>query len=164
MRSKQGGFILGSPLLMYGAIAAVALIGVLSVSLWVQTNRLESTKQAFQSFVIQTKVIGEKQNNETKLENARLIQKVKEANDETITLRTKFDGVSKRLRDNSTSRSYLPAATSSTSRADLACFNRAELDSTIRSFTREVSELVIEGESKSIDLDIAKNWGRGLRE
>jgi hypothetical protein len=57
-------------------------------------------------------------------------------------------------------RSLVPAAPASAVRADLACFDRAELDTAIRSFVAGIVELVGDGEQATLDLDIAKRWGQ----
>jgi len=159
---KQGGFVLAGPALLYGAIAAGAVILALSLAVWVQTGRVEAWKGKHDNLVTQTKIIGDKRNADTKIENERLTKKAKEANEQTTILRAKFADASNRLRDNSTRRSYVPSVTTSTSRPDLSCYDRAELDRAIRDFTGNTGELVIEGESKSIDLDVAKTWAQGV--
>jgi hypothetical protein len=57
-------------------------------------------------------------------------------------------------------RSLVPAAPAAAVRADLACFDRAELDTAIRSFVAGIVELVGEGEQATLDLDTAKRWGQ----
>ena len=56
---KQRGFILPSPMILYGAIAAAAIIALLGVALWVQTGRVEVWKGKHDTLVTQVKTLGD---------------------------------------------------------------------------------------------------------
>lgn len=56
---KQRGFILPTGLTLYAAIGAVAVIGLLSIALKVQSSRLEATKAGYAMFVAKVEVLGE---------------------------------------------------------------------------------------------------------
>ena len=64
----------------------------------------------------------------------------------------------RRLRD--ARPSLLPAAPASSSRPDLACFDRGELDAAIRGYREGVLGLVGEGATAVEGLDEAKAWAR----
>lgn len=168
--NKQKGFILPTGITLYGAIGAVLVILGLSATVWVQTSRLETrtielkakTKQ-YDDFVLAVKVIGEDQEKKTKETEAKHKQLVKEKNDENSLAHAKLANTAKRLRDKRSAGSGLvPTAPSGTSRPELACYSRAELDTALRTFTGDTGELVIEGESNSIDLNTAKSWSQSI--
>ena len=54
--------------------------------------------------------------------------------------------------------SYVPSASAGASRPDLACFDRAALESAIRELVAEVRGLVDEGSAATLDLNTAKLW------
>jgi len=56
--------------------------------------------------------------------------------------------------------SFVPAAPAGARRPDLACFDRAELESAIRGLVTDVRSLVDEGSQATVDLNTAKACGR----
>lgn len=54
--------------------------------------------------------------------------------------------------------SFVPPASTGASRPDLACFDRAALESAIRELVTEVRRLVDEGSQATLDLNAAKLW------
>ena len=150
-----------SPLLLYGALGALLIIAGLAISLKVQTHRLASTKAEYATFVAQTKALGEiaqvkadKQNADFKLLKETVDRETKLNND-------KLALAAKRLRDNNTHRSYLPGITAGSKHPDIACFDRADFDAATRELARSVSEIAIQGEQATIDLDAGKTWVKG---
>ena len=67
-----------------------------------------------------------------------------------------------RLRDERARASSVPTAPANASRADLACFDRAELARAVDNLEAGVEELVREGAEATIDLDGAKGWALKL--
>ena len=63
-----------------------------------------------------------------------------------------------RLRDERARASSVPAAPAASSRPDLACFDRAELDRAVGNLEAGVEGLIGEGTAAAIDLDVAKIW------
>lgn len=57
--------------------------------------------------------------------------------------------------------SYVPPASTGASRPDLACFDRAALESAIRELVAEVRGFVDEGAAATVDLNTAKIWNQG---
>jgi hypothetical protein len=158
---KMRGFIMPSPLLLYGALGAALIIGGLTVALKVQTHRLAATKAEYATFVAQTKALGlvaqakaDKQNADFKLLKETVDHETKLNNDRLAL-------AAQRLRDTNTRRSYLPQISATSKRHDLACFDRTEFDAATRDLAGEVSELVVEGEQATVDLDSAKDWIKG---
>jgi hypothetical protein len=143
-------------------IAAVIFVGSLLIALKVQTSRLASVKAEYAGFVAQTKAIGEIQEAKTKLENDRLIKIAKDANNENSIAHTKLADVAKRLRDRDSRRGLVPPATPGSKRPDLACSDRAELDSALRDFAGEAREGAIEGTAATVDLNTGKEWAKEL--
>lgn len=66
----------------------------------------------------------------------------------------------KRLRNARAGGSFVPAAPASASRPDLACFDRAELERSIRAFDTGLQGLVDEGSKATVDLNSAKVWAQ----
>ena len=56
---------------------------------------------------------------------------------------------------------HVPPAPAGTGRPDLACFDRAALESAIRELVAEVRRLVDEGTAATVDLNTAKIWNQG---
>jgi hypothetical protein len=155
---RQNGFVLPSPTMLLAGALGVALLVA-----FVQTLRLDSEQKAFALFKIQVQTLGDEQNRKTAEAEARHRELVKEKDNENATAHAALAAVSKRLRDRDSRRGLVPPATPGSSRPDLACYNRAELDDALRAFTGSVGELVIEGESATIDLNTAKSWVGDLR-
>ena len=162
---NQSGFIL-PPLgiTFYAALAAGVIIVGLSIALKVQSSRLEATKAEYAGFVAQTKAIGDAQVLKTKETEAKHERIVKEKDNELSLARTRFNDDVKRLRDTNTSRRSVPEAPTNSVKPHLACFDRAELDAAIRSFTGEIGEIAVKGESCTIDLNNAKEWAKSIKE
>lgn len=160
---RQSGFILPSGLTLYIAIGAAVIIAGLSIAVKVQSSRLASVKAEYAGFVAQTKAIGEIQEAKTRETEAKHTEIVKEKDHENFIAHTKLADVSKRLRLSTRSGSgLLPPATDPTSSTEKACFNRAKLDNSLRDFTGNIGELIIECQGNTIDLDTAKQWVKSL--
>lgn len=71
----------------------------------------------------------------------------------------------KRLRDerDRARGSYVPPAPAGAARPDLACFDRAALESALRELVVEVRGLVDEGAAATVDLNTAKLWEQGRK-
>lgn len=159
---KQSGFMLPSPLMLYGAAAVAILVIGLGVAVKVQTSRLASVKAEYAGFVAQTKAIGDAQENLTKAKDAENLKLVQEKDHENNNLHDQLAVTAKRLRDNNSSRSLLSQTASSPGSPNKACYDLAQLNDAIRSFSGDVGELIIEGESNAIDLNTAKEWVKAL--
>lgn len=163
-------------LIAYGVVL-VAFIGM-GVALKVQGMRLGALQQEYKGFRTQVEAEGkaaeikakfkELQNKalQHKTDNENQILKQKLAN--TLTdLRVTTD----RLRNSSTSSRNLPISTSSSSRPDLYCADRAEFEREDRiagsRFTESMGdilkrtrEIADQSSKDSIDLESARNWAK----
>ena len=155
---KARGFIFPGMTTIYGAIGAIIVIAGLGEALKVQTHRLALSEAAYDSFVAQTKALGDVQNEKVKAADQLHASIVKEKDHENSALHDKLSTTSKRVRDTNTRGSLVPQNPAGSASPNLACFDRAELDSALREFSRATSELAIEGESATIDLDTGKKW------
>lgn len=158
----QRGFILPTGLTLYAAIGAAAIIGLLSVALKVQSYRLEAVKVEYAAFASGVEQIGKLAVAANKLKETEDKLKKEKADHENAIAKSALASVTKRLSEYNSRKSFLPAASAGTSRPDLSCFDRAELDAALREFSRETSAIAIEGESATIDLDTGKSWVTGL--
>ena len=66
-----------------------------------------------------------------------------------------------RLRNDRERAPSLPAAPATTSRPDLACFDRAEFARALSEFEGEVEAIVGEGTARTVELDLAKERAQG---
>lgn len=153
--SRQQGFL---PIAMYGAIAAVVVIGVLSVSLRIQTNRLDAVKQEYAAFQANVKALGEVADKQARAkEKADIATKEKIDADHKKTVATLL-AESRRVRDFNSSRGGLSGIPASPSRPDLACFDRAELDTAIRLYQSDLLGIAEKGAQATLDLNTGKDW------
>src|SRR3990167_11185348 len=106
MGMNQRGF---APLLMYGAIAAGAIILVLGAALWVQNARLEKCKIQYAAFVAGVKALGEEAKKKAAAKEAADKLSKEKADAETQKLRGELAAIAKRLRDARSNRGFLPA-------------------------------------------------------
>ena len=67
-----------------------------------------------------------------------------------------------RLRNDRERAPSLPAAPATTSRPDLACFDRAELAGAVGNFEAGMESLIGEGAEAAIGLDTARDWAKSL--
>jgi hypothetical protein len=94
--------------------------------------------------------------------NARNI-KLKEASDASYrTALVALGSDIERMRKSRASSSYVPAASPIAPSADLACFDRAELEQAIQRLDGGVSRLVEEGDSVRLRLSEAITWANRL--
>jgi hypothetical protein len=154
MEMKQRGFLQLTPLL-YGAIAAGAIILALSGAVWVQTARLSSAN----STIAATKVIGkaaEAAAKKKEKDDKRSKEKADEQNRfDTASLRVDLERVQR-----SAGRSIVPLGPPGARRPDLVTFDRAELDTALRRFTAGAGDLVGEGAKATVDLNTARKWAQ----
>lgn len=123
-------------------------------------EELAAEKQAFSSFKATTKELGDKA--ATEAERQKKADKIaKETADaENAVTVAGLNRAVERLRGerNRAGGGVVPAAPAATSRPELAAFDRAELDRTVRNFEEGVEGLVIEGAKAVVDLDTARRW------
>lgn len=152
------------PVFAYKWIAiGVALLGLV-VAVWVQTSRLNATKKEYAAFVATVKAqgeIAEAKAKQVEAENKVLKEKADHENAKSIAA---LNGTIKRLRDERAGSRFLPEAPTSTSRPDLACFDRAEYQRAYGEFIAEIRELADEGSTCAVNFDSAKKWADSIAE
>ncbi len=165
-RRAVAGF--GVPV-VYGAIAAGAVILTLSGLLWWQTSRLDKcvedkakVQAQFDGFVAETKRLGEVAQREAQAE--MLQNKMwKELNDaktsaDIAALRAERDRLRRDRKD--PGRSVVPAAPAGARDPATACFDRPQLESAVRAFEAGVERLIDAGDEARVNLDGAKRWAQ----
>lgn len=68
----------------------------------------------------------------------------------------------RRLRDDRSRTSYVPAAPAGSGRADLACFDRAELERALQHLDAGLSGLIAEGDADAVGLSAVRDWANQL--
>ncbi len=150
----QKGFIFPSLYIYLGLGAVILLLGI---GLKVQSSRLESCKAEFQTFKSEVERLGLEAKEKAKKQEALDKLKKDKADAELRKLRS-ANAEFKRLRDSDTSRRRLPPAPAETSRPDLSCFDRSELERAYGELVKEVRGIADEGTEATISLDAAKQW------
>jgi len=146
---------------IYAALAALLVIGLLTVAVRVQTARLSASEAKYEAFTAQVEALGRNQIAANKLKHKGDLAKTKELNNENKLLRGELD-IFKRMRQSNPSGGKLPAVPAGSARPDLACFDRKEYEredgiATAKLFAGARS-LADEGSTCAIDLNTGKAW------
>ena len=163
--TKILSLVVGNPmLLLWGAfgIFAFGLASGGSMAWKIQGYKLTAAQNEHKAFVAEVKALGDVQNEKAKAADQLHASIVKEKDNENAVLHDKLNITAQRVRDTNTRVSILPKASSGSASPNLSCFDRAELDNALREFSRATSEIAIEGESATIDLDTGKKWVQEL--
>ena len=160
------GMIVGNPALLLW-IAGVAFVLGLSSGAggawWLQGLRLDAVQAEYDGFVATTKAQGEAAKKEAEAK-AKADRQVKESSDrEYQTNIASLRADVKRMRDARAGSRFVPAAPAGSRRVDLACFDRAELERTIRDFDTAVQGLVDQGSTDAVGLNVARGWAASIR-
>ena len=154
---NQRGFI-QLPMMAWGAIAAGAVIIGLTGAVYVQTVRVAACKAEYAKFVGGVEALGkaaQKAAQDKAAMDKIFKEKVDAENEAAI---AGLNATIKRLRDSRPSRSFVPAAAPSSSRPDLACYDRAEYERETGNLVESLRGLADEGSKAAIDLNTAKAW------
>lgn len=158
--------ITGNPtLLLWLALGSFAL-GLASGAggAWtVQGLRLDAVKAEFDGFVTTTKAQGEIAENLAKAKEAEHKREKEIADHEYQTTIASLRADVKRMRDARAGSRFVPAAPAGSRRVDLACFDRAELERTLRDFDSAIQGLVDQGSADAVGLNVARSWAAGIR-
>ena len=143
-------------------LIAFVLAGIGAAAAWtVQGWRLEAVRAEYASFIAITKAEGEAAQKAAAIRVAADKQRKEEADHENADALATLAGTIKRLRDaNDARRRIVPAAAPAGRRPDLACFDRAELESAIGGFLAEARSLVDQGSEAVVNLNTAKTWAQ----
>lgn len=157
---NQRGFI-QLPMMAWGAIAAGAVILGLTGAVYVQTLRLGNCKAEYAKFVGGVEALGKaaKKDADDKAAQDKLFKEQADAENARTT--ASLRATVKRLRDERTRSSSVPPAPATTSRPDLACFDRAELAGAVGSLEAGVEGLLAEGAEATVGLNTAREWAKG---
>ena len=150
--------IVGNP----WALAALFALGLAfggSGAWWVQGLRLD----ALQAFVATTKAQGEAAKKLADATAAEDKRKKESSDHEYQTTIASLRADVKRMRDARAGSRFVPAAPAGSRRVDLACFDRAELERTIRDFDTAIQGLVDQGSADAVGLNVARSWAAGIR-
>jgi hypothetical protein len=123
-----------------------------------QGARLEAVQARYDSFVAQTKLIGEQAEKEAAARIAADKLNKEKSDAEYTKLSAANADLAKRLHNARSHIGYLPPARAASSHPDRACLARAEFESAIRRLDDGVSGLIAEGDAARIGLDVAKEW------
>lgn len=160
------GMIVGNPALLLWIAAGAFVLGLTTGTggaWWVQGLRLDAVQAKYDEFVATGKAQGEaakKLADATAAEDKR--KKESSDHDYQTTIASLRADV-KRMRDARAGSRFVPAAPAGSRRVDLACFDRAELERTIRDFDAAIQGLVDQGSADAVGLNVARRWAAGIR-
>lgn len=140
-----------------GRLLLATLAGA-AIAWTLQGWRLDAVKAEFKGFVDTTRAIGEAAQ-QAAIATAKADHQRKEhADAENITTLDRLRADNQRLRDARAGRSFLPAAAPGARSPATACFDRPELERSLRDFDRGITGLIDEGDEARVNLDTAKRW------
>ena len=154
--------IVGNP----WALAALFALGLAfggSGAWWVQGQRLAATQARFDGFVATVKAEGDAAK---KLAEAKAAEDKRTKENSDHEYKSALAGLradNQRMRDARAGSRFVPAAPAGSRRVDLACFDRAELERTIRDFDTAIQGLVDQGSADAVGLNVARSWAAGIR-
>lgn len=140
------------------AVGAAVLVAGLTVAVKVQTSRLDAVRQEYATFKAEVKVLGEAAQKAADAQTATDKSKKERADAYNKRIVADLNNAIQRMRDERAGSDFLPPASPSAGSPEIASFNRAELERTIRNFDKGVQGLVDEGSKAVIDLNTAKKW------
>lgn len=154
--------IVGNP----WALAALFALGLAfggSGAWWVQGLRLDAVQAEYDGFVATTKAQGDAAKKLADATAAEDKRKKESSDHEYQTTIASLRADVKRMRDARAGSRFVPAAPAGSRRVDLACFDRAELERTIRDFDTAIQGLVDQGSADAVGLNVARSWAAGIR-
>ncbi len=143
-------------------IIALVLASIGAAAAWtVQGWRLDKVRAEYAAFVAETRAAGEAAQKAVAMKEAADQQRKEQADRENSTTIAGLRADIKRLRhDNDAARSPVPPAAPGARRPDLACFDRAELESALRGFLAEARAIADQGSEAIVNLNTAKAWAQ----
>lgn len=160
------GMIVGNPGLLLWLVIAAFVIGLSSGAggaWWVQGLRLDAMQAEYDGFVATTKAQGEAAKKLADATAAEDKRKKESSDHEYQTTIASLRADVKRMRDARAGSRFVPAAPAGSRRVDLACFDRAELERTLRDFDSAIQGLVDQGSADAVGLNVARSWAAGIR-
>jgi len=148
-----------SPTLIGAAAAGVLILG-LGAAVKVQSSRLETCKTEHAAFVDKVKTVGEAQEAAAKLTDEQNKTRMEKANAENARTKSALAIALNSLRSQRPSSGFVSAAPATSSRPDLACYDRADLGGTIGKVVDGVRAIADECTAATVDLNTAKAWAQ----
>lgn len=141
------------------SLALGVLLGFSVAWSW-QASNLDAISAEYNGFVDTTRALGDAAQKASLEREARdKAEKTKADNENKLTI-TSLRADVKRLRNARASSNYLPSAPTGAQRPDLACFDRTELEQSLRSFDAGIQGLVDEGSEAAVNLNTARRWAQ----
>lgn len=150
---KQLGFVM---LYLYLGVAVV-MVGLM-LTAYLYKTRLEICEKKYENFVTEVRIKGEAAQKEADDEKDRHTKAKESADAKAKRLTAALNTSRQRLRNERARRNIVPSAPSTSSRPDLACFDRTEFRTAIQQFRKEVVGIVGKGDQIAVDLNAAKSW------
>lgn len=151
------------------AIAALLVIGGMSVALKVQSSRLDAVKAEYAGFKEKVKAAGEVAEAKARAKEAADKSLKEKIDRENKTLRANLADASKRLRDNAAGGGRVPQIAAPAGSPDEATISLAVANRSLREYFEaargldiETARIIIEGAEGIADLNSAKSWAKVL--
>lgn len=160
------GMIVGNPALLLWIAAGAFVLGLTTGTggaWWVQGLRLGAVQAKYDGFVATTKAQGEAAKKLADAQAAEDKRKKESSDHEYETTIASLRADVKRMRDDRARSRFVPAAPAGSRSADLACFDRAELEQALQRFDDGISGLIAEGDAGAVGLNVARSWASGIR-
>ena len=158
--------IVGNPALLLWIAAGAFVLGLTTGTggaWWVQGLRLDAVQAKYDGFVATTKAQGEAAKKLADAQTAEDKRKKESSDHEYETTIASLRADVKRMRDDRARSRFVPAAPAGSRSVDLACFDRAELERTLRDFDTAIQGLVDQGSADAVGLNVARRWAAGIR-
>ena len=160
------GMIVGNPALLPWIAGAAFVLGLTTGTggaWWVQGLRLDAVQAEYYGFVATTKAEGEAAKKLADAKEAEDKRKKESSDHEYQTTIASLRADVKRMRDDRSRGRFVPAAPAGSRNPEIACFDRAELERTIRDFDTAIQGLVDQGSADAVGLNVARRWAAGIR-
>jgi len=148
---------------MIGAAFVIGLSSGAGGAWWVQGLRLDAVQSKYDGFVATTEAEGAAAKKLAEAAAAEDNRKKESSDHEYQATIASLRADVKRMRDARAGSRFVPAAPAGSRRVDLACFDRAELERTIRDFDTAIQGLVDQGSADAVGLNVARSWAAGIR-
>lgn len=139
------------------SLALGVLLGFSAAWSW-QASNLDAVSAEYKGFVDTTRALGDAAQTASLEQEARdKVEKTKADNENKLTI-TALRADVKRLRNARASSNYLPGPAPDSRSPDVSCFDRTELEQSLRSFDAGIQGLVDEGSEAAVNLNTARRW------
>lgn len=154
--------IVSNPWMLF-ALFVLGLSSGAGIAWRIQGLCLDAVQAEYDGFVATTKAQGEAAKKLADAQAAEDKRKKESSDNEYQATIASLRADVKRVRDARAGSRFVPAAPAGSRRVDLACFDRAELERTIRDFDTAIQGLVDQGSADAVGLNVARSWAAGIR-